>query len=113
MPDGLSNSKTHHMNDIITTYAEQISSDSSDNLLFRYYPNLPEGSMVQVGVSSGDLENYKTDDCYEFLVDFFGEKKKLYLEEKTTLGHDDEHNVDLYEFMLRGIEDVEPAEKQV
>ncbi|MXV14378.1 hypothetical protein [Hufsiella ginkgonis] len=101
------------MNEIITHYSEQATfSDTSENLLFRYYPNLPAGSMVQVGSKDNDLEKYHNGKCYEFTVDFFGEKKKLFLEQKRAIGFDEEFEVTLYEFMLHGIEDAGSADLQ-
>ena len=98
------------MNDIITTYAEQLTNERSEHLLFRYYPNLPEGSLVLVGTREGDLENYRSDDCYEFVIDFFGDKKKLHLRDKREITGDTEFEGNLYEFTLDTIEDVESAE---
>lgn len=99
------------MNDIITAYTEQINSETSDRLLFRYYPNLPAGSVVQVGTDQGDLEKYFNGECYEFLVDFFGEKKKLFLKDKRAVQGDPDYEGNLFEFDLNTIEDEEATEK--
>lgn len=93
------------MNEILTTLSAQ-QNGSADSLLFKYYQDLPEGSIVEVGTKNNDLENYKNGECYEFEVDCFGEVKKLYLENKTPMGYSDEHELNMFEFSLRGIEDI-------
>jgi hypothetical protein len=100
------------MNEIITTYAEQLTNERSERLLFRYYPNLPEGSLVLVGTREGDLENFRAGDCYEFIIDFFGYKKGIYLRDKREISGDTQFEGRLYEFTLDTIEDDEPAELQ-
>ena len=89
------------MNEILSTYSAQ-HNNTSEPLLFKYYQDMPEGSIVEVGTKNSSLEEYKNGDCYEFEVDCFGEIKKLYLENKKPLGYSKEHELNMYEFLLKG-----------
>ncbi|MDF3078123.1 MAG: hypothetical protein K0S09_2012 [Sphingobacteriaceae bacterium] len=97
------------MNETLSTFSAQ-QHNSTEPLLFKYYQDLPEGSIVEVGTKTGDLEEYKNNDCYEFEVDCFGEIKKLYLENKKYLGVSQEDGLRMFEFLLRGIEDISREE---
>ena len=97
------------MNETLSTFSAQ-QHNSAEPLLFKYYQDLPEGSIVEVGTPKGDLEEYKNNDCYEFEVDCFGEIKKLYLENKKPMGFNEEDGLYMYEFLLKGIEDISREE---
>ncbi len=97
------------MNEILSTFSAQ-QNNTTEPLLFKYYQDLPEGSIIEVGTKDSDLEQYKVDECYEFEVDCFGEVKKLYLENKKPLVYNREHELHMFEFVLRGIEDMSSEE---